>query len=213
MAILSSELKSQFFEIPEQKRHAQQPFSVRVWRALSWLKRSEAADDMEGKLLSLWIAFNASYGQDESAGIPKSARSNWQEFLTKVSEHDRDDLLGAILREHQTDTFHLIDNQFLYRPFWNNDSGWEDKFTAARRSVMMKMSKGYTLPVLIELFDRMYLLRNQIFHGAATSGSKLNRPAMEQSTVLLQGIVPAVIAIMIGAGTEIRWGPICFPPR
>jgi hypothetical protein len=213
MSTLSRELRERFYAIPEHKRGAHQPFSVRIWRALSWLKRSEAADDMEGKLLSLWIAFNASYGQDESAGIPKSARSNWQEFLTKVSGHDRDDLLGAILREHEVDAFHLIDNRYLYRPFWNDDPGWEEKFMAARRSVMNKMGKGYTLPVLIELFDRMYLLRNQIFHGAATSGSKLNRPAMEQSTILLQDIVPAVIEIMINGGTETRWGPICFPPR
>ncbi len=47
--------------IPAKQRQASQASSVRVWRGLSWLERSETADDMEGQFISLWIAFNAIY--------------------------------------------------------------------------------------------------------------------------------------------------------
>ncbi|OBY90989.1 hypothetical protein A6723_020470 [Pseudomonas sp. AU11447] len=34
---------------------------LRVHRALSWLDRAEQADDLDGRFIFLWIAFNAAY--------------------------------------------------------------------------------------------------------------------------------------------------------
>ena len=66
--------------------------------------------------------------------------------------------------------------------------------------------------VLQELFERLYVMRQQVFHGAATSGSKLNRTALKRSTAVLARIVPAMVCVMIEAGPGADWGEVCFPP-
>ena len=41
------------------------PFTLRMHRSLSWLKRAEAAgSDDDVSFICLWIAFNAAYAQD-----------------------------------------------------------------------------------------------------------------------------------------------------
>lgn len=41
------------------------PFTLRMHRSLSWLKRAEAAgSDDDVAFICLWIAFNAAYAQD-----------------------------------------------------------------------------------------------------------------------------------------------------
>ena len=42
------------------ERHAHSPnLAIRVHRSLSWLNRAEQADDLDGRYVFLWIAFNA----------------------------------------------------------------------------------------------------------------------------------------------------------
>ena len=55
-------------------------------------------------------------------------------------------------------------------------------------------------------------LRAQVFHGAATSGSKLNRRQINTGTDILAVLIPAMAAITIDAGPEVDWGEVCFPP-
>ena len=47
-------LREQFRSIPKASREANQSFSIRVWRALSWLERAESLDrlDHEGRFIS-----------------------------------------------------------------------------------------------------------------------------------------------------------------
>ena len=66
------ELREQFKAIPAELRDANQAFSIRVWRGLSWLERAEAAGDVEGRFISLWIAFNAIYGHLSPREIPSA---------------------------------------------------------------------------------------------------------------------------------------------
>ena len=50
--------------------------NLRVHHALSWLKRSELAeDDDDGRFIFLWIAFNAAYACeiDEHCGLSEQA--------------------------------------------------------------------------------------------------------------------------------------------
>ena len=61
------ELRDVFKAIPDDRRHANQAFSIRVWRGISWLERSEADFDLEGRFISLWITFNSIYGYLEAA--------------------------------------------------------------------------------------------------------------------------------------------------
>ena len=55
-------------------------------------------------------------------------------------------------------------------------------------------------------------MRMQVFHGAATSGSRLNRETLDLCTGVLAALVPEMIATMLAAGPEGDWGDVCFPP-
>ncbi|HKQ50450.1 MAG TPA: hypothetical protein VJZ71_20425 [Phycisphaerae bacterium] len=62
------------------------------------------------------------------------------------------------------------------------------------------------------LFDRLYVMRNQVFHGASTKGSKLNRRALQASATVLMDLLPVFLEIMIDVGIDSDWGAVCFPP-
>lgn len=205
-------LRERFRAIPREDRHENQHFSIRVWRGLSWLERSEKTDDLEGRLISLWIAFNAIYGYLEDDGRDARDHASWQTFLARLVQKDSDDALGKIIRDHQADILKLIDNKFLFRPFWLDHAGADEKQRQVVRRCLTHYNDGCTLAILQELFERLYVLRMQVFHGAATSGSRLNRLTLEQSTCVLAVPVPEMLRIMVAAGPAEDWGEVCFPP-
>ena len=66
----AADLREAFRKISKSQRDANQPFSIRVWRAISWLERAESFDasDPEGRFISTWIGFNALYGRLDDEG-------------------------------------------------------------------------------------------------------------------------------------------------
>lgn len=198
--------------IPQPERDAHQPFSIRVWRGLSWLERAEQAADVDSRFIALWIAFNAIYGQAGEDGRDEPDHKTWQAFLARMVEKDADDQLGRLLNEHRPAVLHLIDNQFIFRPFWQRHPDATDKLRRAVQRSLVNYQCGHTLPLLQELFERLYVLRQQVFHGAATSGSKLNRKTVDTGTAVLACVVPTLIEIMLSAGPTTAWGEVCFPP-
>ena len=209
---LAAVLRERFKAIPEDQRTANQAFSVRAWRGLSWLERSEAAGDTEGKFISLWIAFNAIYGHLDDDGRNAQDHASWQSFLARMVEHDRQDRLGGIIHDEQAAILRLIDNRYVFQPFWLGQDNWKDKFQKSVRYVLRCYQNSGVVGILQELFERLYTLRAQVFHGAATSGSKLNRRQIGAGAEILAVLLPAMVAIMIDAGPEVDWGEVCFPP-
>jgi len=209
----AAEMRDQFRAIPKEQREANQAFSVRVWRGLSWLERAEGIqDDIEGRFISLWIAFNAIYGHLQGDGMNAPDHASWQGFLAGIVKEDGQDQLGRTMWADQRNILRLVDNRYLFRPFWLGQADAEDKLARSRRQVMVHLQGRSVIGVFQELFERLYVLRQQVFHGAATCGSKLNRPYLKSGTALLDKIIPAMIDIMIVAGPETDWGALCFPP-
>ena len=205
-------LRGRFKAIAQGKRDANQAFSVRVWRGLSWLERAEKATDVEGQFISLWIAFNAIYGHMQGDGMNAPDHGSWQAFLAGIVKADSEDRLGQIMWADQRYILRLVDNQYLFRPFWLGQADADDKLARSRRNVMVHLQNRSALGVFQELFERLYVLRQQVFHGAATSGSKLNRSYLKAAAGLLSEIIPAIIEIIIAVGPAADWGDICFPP-
>ena len=208
-------LREEFRAIPEESRDANQAFSIRVWRTLSWLERSEAADegDLEGKFIPLWIAFNALYGRMADDGGIAPDHASWQEFLGAIVRADGTDQLGRVLWDEQLDVLRMIDSRYLFRPFWLGEQAEADGKLKRARQRAMKSYQSRTSPaVLQELFERIYVLRQQVFHGAATCGSKVNRRTLGMGTRVLSGIIPVMIEIMIASGPDTDWGEVCYPP-
>lgn len=95
-------LRQRFREIPKADRDAHQPFSIRVWRGVSWLERSENVVDLEGRFIFLWIAFNASDGYLEDDGRDAGDRASWQTFLGRMVRRDAGGALDRVVRKPGT---------------------------------------------------------------------------------------------------------------
>ncbi|MEE4192715.1 MAG: hypothetical protein V2I66_14135, partial [Halieaceae bacterium] len=66
-----------------------QGLSLRVHRALSWLDRAERCeDDLDGRFLFLWIAFNAAYASELDGGQSLTEQSRFRNFIHRLVELD-----------------------------------------------------------------------------------------------------------------------------
>ena len=48
--------------------------------------------------------------------------------------------------------------------------------------------------ILDEILARVYLMRCQLVHGAATYGGKLNRTSLKRCVMMMQRLLPALLA-------------------
>jgi hypothetical protein len=106
----------------------------------------------------------------------------------------------------------MIQNKYLFRPFWDRRPNAEGALKQCCTAAVVNLANHLTTGIVEELFERLYVLRAQVFHGAATRGSKLNRANLRNGADLLSKLLPAMIAIMLAAGPETNWGDVCFPP-
>ncbi len=106
----------------------------------------------------------------------------------------------------------LIENQYLSAAFWERGESAVRDVKADLRKAMAKFRTPHMLPVLQLLFERLYVMRVQVFHGASTKGSSLNRRALQRSSSILVELLSAMLDVMISHGIEDDWGDLCFPP-
>lgn len=66
--------------------------------------------------------------------------------------------------------------------------------------------------ILDSTIERVYLIRCQLVHGAATYGGKLNRTAARRCSQMLGHLVTTALEVMIEHGAEEDWGRMCYPP-
>ena len=101
----------------------------------------------------------------------------------------------------------------MFPPFWKSQSSpdleWEKKFKDDKAFAMKALGKGDVPQLLSVVFDRLYMLRNQLFHGGATYGSGINRDQVINGKKMLLEIVPIVIETMFDDSAD--WGEIFFP--
>ncbi len=148
-------------------------FGLRIHRAISWTGRAEEEnDDPAEKFLFLWIAFNAAYGGERNL---LGERDAFETFFHRLCRLDGAHRLYDIVWTHFPGPIRLfLENRYVFAPFWAHVHGdgdavdWEDRFAAAKRRFHIALRKKDTVAVLSLLFDRLYVLRNQIMHGGST---------------------------------------------
>ena len=70
---------------------------------------------------------------------------------------------------------------YVFHPFWKAvwgsewDADWRQRFEGSKRAAASPLARSDTYTVLSVVFDRLYTLRNQIFHGGATYPAGLGR--------------------------------------
>jgi hypothetical protein len=196
-----------------------QGLSLRVHRALSWLERAEAErkrGDTDAEFIFLWIAFNAAYASQYNYDSKQAERSAFEDFFERLVGYDDNKTLYTIIwNEYPGVIRSLMDNEYVYQPFWNcvnesqPDSSWKDSFAKAKSASHHALANQDVVQSLSIVLHRLYTLRNQLIHGGATWNGKLNRQQLKDSTALLGRIVPVVLCLMMEHGHE-TWGDAVY---
>jgi hypothetical protein len=109
----------------------EQPTWVRFHRACSWMARVESmreGEDHNLGLVSLWVAFNALYGQwDCQRREPRPDRESWRLFIDRILKLDLDGHVAAMLQEHKRLVISLLDDEYVSAYFWQEPTAERGK--------------------------------------------------------------------------------------
>lgn len=196
--------------------HHGEPSRIRLHRAISWLARAELEhDDPDARFLFLWIAFNAAYGGEFA--FEQDQRRQFDLFFQRMEALDTDGRIHTLLFDTFTGPIRtLIANRYVFAPFWTalreHDSSeqWKVRLKAAKTRALHAVTGRETAVLLNIVFDRLYVLRNQLVHGGATHASSVNRAQISDGVALLAAFVPLFVERMIDH-PALDFGTIAWP--
>lgn len=194
------------------------PTPIRFHRACSWLAEAEKLDlesSVDQVLLYQWIGLNALYGQwDQSRHESLADRECWKVFLERMLELDSDGHLVSLLTTHRGLVSAILGNGYLNRYFWQEpcSQNVSKSGNGGRHKANSWYAEQRWLVIAEQVLERVYLLRCQLVHGAATLNSKLNRVALKHCTTLMNLLLPTFLLIWIDHGADEDWGLLCYPP-
>ena len=88
-------------------------------------------------------------------------------------------------------------------------------FNRRNKNAFSALGRDDIHAVLREVFDRLYVLRNQLFHGGATFATGWGRSQVRDGSRIMASLVPEIIKIM---QTDMEknpdsntWGVVAFP--
>ena len=176
---------------------------ARARRAISWLERARLeTDDADSAFIFYWIAFSAA-----SAESQRGHKLRLNGFFKKVVAADKS---GAI-RSHVSDgldgaILDLSANPYVFEPFWDRYNGvsdsadeWQNVLIDDVERVSRQIEAGKIADALAAAFERLRVVRSQLFHGDATWNRGVNRSQIEDGVEILSFIVPAVINLILDA--------------
>jgi hypothetical protein len=179
---------------------------LRSYRARSWLQAAGDADSLDARFIFLWVAFNALYGQRRA--------HDWldvEAFLRKVLQSDAERVRKDLLDLHD-ESIALLGLEFLSFGYWG--SGFTDLVAETITGDILQAECDWAAKTphksLVPIFERLYVLRNQVFHGSAKFGSSKNRDSLRPAVPLLERLVRTFCEILADDERDARWGP---PPN
>ncbi len=203
--------------LERREEHLPDSTRLRLHRALSWLRRAEVeSDDLDMRFILLWVAFNAIYAKE--FGFEHTEREKLELFISALLAVDDKRRLHRLLFKQFTGPIRtMIQNKYVYEPFWkayrehDSSNQWEERFKRSSKLALRSLMEGETGTVLSIVFDRLYVLRNQLVHGGATWNSSINRDQLRDGARILMALVPAIISLMIDH-SELDFGGVLYPP-
>lgn len=190
---------------------------LKVHRALSWLDRAEQETaDEDTRFILLWIGFNAAYARriDESF---TSEPGRFKAFFRTLVDLDEKGRIYAVLWSRFSNEIRtLLVNPYAFPDFWRHHNGepgfadWRARLEDDRRETLRLLGKQETREVLGPIFERLYVLRNQLVHGGATWNGRVNRDQVRDGAALLGRQLPAFIEIMMDHPRR-DWGDPFYP--
>ena len=215
-----AELEAQRLSVEERLRSENDSLSLRMRRSISWGLRGDDAverDDPDGAYVFYWIALNAAYGEEQEEHTEEREHQRVERFLRRIVRLDYE---GSIFRSlwvaYSGPIRVLLENPYVYGPFWSHYNGrdgyenWNQRFESEQHRVRQALGNEDALTILAILFNRLYVLRNQLVHGGATWGGSVNRDQVRDGVALLGFLTPQFIALMLNNPIE-DWGPPYYP--
>jgi hypothetical protein len=218
-------IEPQYNTLREKQKAIREEFSdalgLRIHRALSWLGRAEGAvaeNDLDGAFIFYWIAFNAAYAGElpEESDVSLSERQFLREYFSLLLKADANrEIYGAIWQKFSGPIRILLENPFVFAPFWKSqrlgdNKNWQVSFDSAANKARSAIERGDAQIVLEIVFDRLYVLRNQLVHGGATCRSSVNREQVSDGVEILGWLIPEFLDLMM-ENPEQDWGQPYYP--
>ncbi len=100
--------------------------NLRTHRSISWIARAGALidDDPDAAFIFSWIAFNAAYAKDMGDDPGSFARADFQNFFDALVRCDPKGRLGHEIWHHfEGVVAELLDNKYIFSPFWKFHNG------------------------------------------------------------------------------------------
>jgi len=196
----------------------QASLGLRVHRAVSWLQRAaKEQDDPDASFIFLWIAFNSAYSQDIGIAYHVSEKGRFKSFLSTLLLFDRDDRIYHLVWTRFPHEIRLIlKNPYVFGPFWNFQNGieghddWAQRLELSVEKAKLALTEKDTERVLNELFDRLYVLRNQIIHGGSTWAGAINRSQVQDGAEILASLIPVFVELMM-ENSDHQWKEPIYP--
>ena len=218
-----AEVSSEFDYLREKHRNLRNQNSdalnLRTHRSIIWLGRAAALieDDPDAAFIFSWIAFNAAYAKDMGDDPGSAARTDFQKFFDSLVRCDpKGRIEHEIWYQFEGVIAELLNNKYIFSPFWRFHNGdpqyenWEIRFENAKKSAQYAIEGHETAKVLSILFDRLYVLRNQLVHGGATWNSQVNRKQVRDGAEILLNLLPVFIDTLMSNSAE-DWGAPYYP--
>ena len=192
--------------------------ALRTHRAISWIERAcLSPDDEDAEFMFFWVAFNALYAKHNTEWTFTGERNAFAEYFDIVTELDTENLIYDVIWKRFPESIRiLLDNKFVYQPFWNHYNkirgyeNWEESFERSKEMTRRALGRVDTPLILSTLFDRLYVLRNQLFHGAATWKGTVNRPQVQDGARIMSFLLPIFVKLMLD-NPQTDWGVPVYP--
>ena len=199
-----------------QRDDQEEALRIRIHRAISWLGRAEKEkDDLDARFIFLWISLNAVYAQ-EFGGESKQVEQV-RNFITSLLTVDvKRRLHGLLLQNYSGAIRNVLQDKYMFEKFWesgrrhDSSDAWKASFAASSKDAMDAVLANRTVDVFCHVYQRLYVMRNQLIHGGATYGSKVNRDQLVNALQVMEKLVPLVIELMIPVKENI-FGELAYP--
>jgi len=212
---------TEFHRLKDKQRMLREGFpealALRVHRALSWLGRAvNESEDVDLKFILLWIGFNAAYANELNMDL-NSERGLFRCYFDTLVLLDKEQrIYNAVWKRYSQEIRLLLENKFVFAPFWQYQNGveeyanWEERLASSRRVIASALTQRDTSLILSVLFDRLYVLRNQVMHGGATWNSSVNRSQIRDGSAVIDTLLPVFIELMMDHSQH-EWGKPFYP--
>lgn len=191
--------------------------TVRCYRCTSWFKKAADCiksdpDDLDAAFVFYWIAFNALYGQPIYLKKQDERQGDWNDilkFLGLMTKYGRV-FMESVMRKAEEDIQKIQDNQFLCKLCWVR---WNEKKLFSKEQRLSELCRESSRDDLCDLFHRLYVLRNQIFHGCSSDRSVKNRESIAPAVIIMRALVPVFREIVRHYGhREDFMRTLSYPP-